>query len=345
MANGNLQMEGSMSLELCDDQLNFDFTHLHPDATLKIVFHRTLRVPDNGETNFLPPSLGRFPVMAVDELSQQDIPTAWKRRGGVAFPMWQGEACWLSFQSPRDYPFLVKVAAGKINAINGGSWTNEPDFSTQDFVEVPTQPWLDGFNVGDGTVLQFVSMPLGQGYTAEEQLTGESRNGGIQLLVHPLKPGIWRKRMIDSIVPLDSCIESLLADDCSSGLAPGGKIRQEISAAVEKPSSWDLSSRSRCYVHLVQAEAWESMAGQEPHHKAPTAADYTAAGLPWFDWSSAASQRKGATRLGSLASVKTLGDDAHEDPLGHEEAFETPEPVVLGGRQRRAFGTTPDDRW
>jgi len=190
-------MEGSMSLELCDDQLNFDFTHLHPDAILKIVFHRTLRVPDNGETNFLPPSLGRFPVMAVDELSQKDIPSAWKRRGGVAFPMWQAEACWLSFHSPQDYPFLVKVAAGKINAINGEAWTNEPNFSTQDFIEVPTQPWLDGFNVGDGTVLQFVSMPLGQGYTAEEQLTGEAKNGGIQILVHPLKPGIWRKRTSD----------------------------------------------------------------------------------------------------------------------------------------------------
>lgn len=336
-----------MSLELCDDQLNFDFTHLHPDAILKIVFHRTLRVPDNGETNFLPPSLGRFPVMAVDELSQKDIPSAWKRRGGVAFPMWQAEACWLSFHSPEDYPFLVKVAAGKINAINGEAWTNEPNFSTQDFIEVPTQPWLDGFNVGDGTVFQFVSMPLGQGYTAEEQLTGEAKNGGIQLLVHPLKPGIWRKRM-NTITPLESRIETLFRRSSASeevGLAPGGRISQEIAEAVEQPSSWDLSSRSRCYVHLAHAEAWQSMAGQAPHHQAPTAADYTAAGLPWFDWSSAATPRKGSTRLGSLASVRSLGDEAHEEPLGPEETFDTPEPILLGRRLRQTVGTKLDDKW
>jgi hypothetical protein len=180
-------------------------------------------------------------------------------------------------------------------------------------------------------------MPLGQGYTAEEQLTGEAKNGGIQLLVHPLKPGIWRKRM-NTITPLESRIETLFRRSSASeevGLAPGGRISQEIAEAVEQPSSWDLSSRSRCYVHLAHAEAWQSMAGQAPHHQAPTAADYTAAGLPWFDWSSAATPRKGSTRLGSLASVRSLGDEAHEEPLGPEETFDTPEPILLGRRLRQ----------
>ena len=192
-----------MTLTLNRDVLSFDFTDLHPDATLQVTFQRTLRVPDDGRTHYLPPGLGAFPVRAVDDLPQASVPAAWKRRGGVALPMWQGEACWLNFSSSSGYPFLVKVAAGKINAVNGDAWKNEPDFRDQDFVEVPTQPWLDGFNVGNGVVRQFVAMPLGQGYTAEEQLTGKAEHGGIQLLVHPLKPGIWRSRQLRLAKELD----------------------------------------------------------------------------------------------------------------------------------------------
>jgi len=35
-------------------------------------------------------------------------------------------------------------------------------------------------------VLKFVAMPLGQGYTIEEQITGEAKQGGIQIDVYPL---------------------------------------------------------------------------------------------------------------------------------------------------------------
>lgn len=31
----------------------------------------------------------------------------------------------------------------------------------------PEQPWLDGIADGDGTVRQFVAMPLGSGYSVE----------------------------------------------------------------------------------------------------------------------------------------------------------------------------------
>jgi hypothetical protein len=42
----------------------------------------------------------------------------------------------------------------------------------QDFAVIPEQPWLDGFCVSRGVIRQFVAMPLGAGYTAEEQITG-----------------------------------------------------------------------------------------------------------------------------------------------------------------------------
>ena len=50
---------------------------------------------------------------------------------------------------------------------------------------VPEQPWLDGFNIGNGVIRQFVAMPLGMSYTVEGQLTREERFGGVQILVYP----------------------------------------------------------------------------------------------------------------------------------------------------------------
>lgn len=320
-----------MTLTLHRDVLTFDFTDLHPDAALRVTFQRTLRVPDDGRTHYLPPGLGAFPVRAVDDLPPASVPAAWKRRGGVALPMWQGEACWLNFSSPNGYPFLVKVAAGKINAVNGEAWKNEPDFREQDFLEVPTQPWLDGFNVGNGVVRQFVAMPLGQGYTAEEQLTGKAEHGGVQLLVHPLKPGIWRSRQQRRAKERELLGDVMfcMSAPCDMGLAPGGSIRQEIAKAVEKPAAWDLTSRGRCFVHIAQAEAWEELTGSVPPHRPPSAADYTRAGLPWFDWYDGAAARTGHTRLGSLASIKTLAEETDENPLGLDEGFEPPEPIRL----------------
>ena len=45
----------------------------------------------------------------------------------------------------------------------------------------PDQPWLDGFNCGDGVIKQFVAMPLGMGYTVEGQVTGEEGEREVQV--------------------------------------------------------------------------------------------------------------------------------------------------------------------
>lgn len=107
--------------------------------------------------------------------------------------MYQSEALWISFSSWGDfgsgasYPFAVKIAAGKINAVTGEPWTNGLAKRRQNYVVVPDQPWLDGFCVQKGLIRQFVAMPLGQGYTAEEQITGTAEHGGIQIIVYPMK--------------------------------------------------------------------------------------------------------------------------------------------------------------
>jgi hypothetical protein len=52
---------------------------------------------------------------------------------------------------------------------------------------VPELPWVDGYCVENGVIRQFVAMPLGDGYSAEEQITGAAEHGGVQIAVYPMK--------------------------------------------------------------------------------------------------------------------------------------------------------------
>lgn len=334
-----------MTVELIADHLVFRFPDIHEDAVLRVTFQRTLRVPDDGRQHGLPPGLGAFPLRDIAEFGSR-VPASWRERGGVVLPMWQAEACWLSFDSPTDYPMAVKVAAGKVNALTGKPWQDALDFDEQDFMEVPSQPWLDGFCVAKGTVRQFVAMPLGGGYTAEEQLTGTGEFGGIQLLVRPLKAEVWEQRkrhtLNDMLIPefLRSNLESVSEVASAMGLAPGGSIRQEIAEAEELPKHWaQMNTRERCFVHLVNSAAWQTLAGEAPPTKAPSAADYTNAGLPWFDWYSDSPAINGSASLAGLKTVLEHGTAKHEQPLDGNESFIPPKPIVLGKTKPPTVGT------
>src|SRR5213079_3168726 len=85
-------------------------------GNLKIEFQRTLRIPDDGKIYPLPAGFGRFPIRHVDDY-KDTVPAPWIERGGVLMPMYQSEALWIRFSTC--YPFAVKVAAGKINAVTG----------------------------------------------------------------------------------------------------------------------------------------------------------------------------------------------------------------------------------
>ena len=107
-------------IELKSDALHFTSPDVHHDANLHLNFQRTLRIPDDGSAYPLPPGLGAFPLRHVDDHAAR-VPAHWLDRGGVMLPMYQSEALWLSFRSG-GYPFAVKVAAGKINAVSGEDW-------------------------------------------------------------------------------------------------------------------------------------------------------------------------------------------------------------------------------
>ncbi len=323
-------------IELERDTLVFSFPEVHRDAVLRIDFQRTLRIPDDDRAYPLPPGLGRFPLRHVDDFAER-VPGKWLSDGGVIFPIYQSEAMWLHFNSPSGYPFAVKVATGKINAVTGDEWTDGLQPEPQDYLSIPEQPWLDGYCVEEGLIRQFVAMPLGGGYSAEEQITGKGEHGGLQLVVYPMKRGAWeriKKERDRSFAHSTFSGEEFMVCESPAafdmGLAPGGRMQQEIYDDPHDFADWDLGHRSRCFVHLANALVWRAITGENPPTVPPTAEEYTRTGLPWFEYY-AADQKAlaGAERLSGMKSVAELGKGKGEVPLPENEPVSPTNVVAL----------------
>ena len=283
-------------IELRDNELKFSFPEVHPDATLTVEFQRTLRIPDDGKTYPLPPGLGRFPLRHVDDHAGK-VPSSWLQHGGVMMPMYQSEAMWLNFNSNfvagrASYPFAIKVATGKQCAVTGEAWNEGLQRDPQNYMVAPTQPWLDGYVVEKGMIRQFVAMPLGSGYSVEEQITGKAEHGGLQLSVYPMKRAVFERRFPKRASAgrggalYDTCDLAVMCFSASPdmGLAPGGRMHQEIYEDPYDMDDWQLDATGRCFVHLCNSLVWQSITGSTPPHPAPTSKHYTDAGLPWFDY-------------------------------------------------------------
>jgi diguanylate cyclase (GGDEF)-like protein len=306
-------------IELRGDRLVFSFPQVHPRARFTVGFQRTLRIPDDGREYPLPAGLGWFPLRHVDDHADT-VPASWLERGGVILPMHQAEAMWLSFDA--DYPMAVKVAAGKINAVSGKGWSTRlhgpkappPGYRAraarhQDYLVLPEQPWLDGFNVATGQIRQFVAMPLGGGHTAEEQLTGRADVGGIQLLAYPLKADRYTEaELYRGGIELGMVLAAAPPPDMGLGL--GGLMRQDIEADPHGTTAWDLEHPARCFIHLANAQQWQAITG-EPMPTAPiTPAQYAAHGIPWFDYAAPGPKAPGSATLAGLKTVAEVEADA-----------------------------------
>lgn len=290
-------------IELCNNSLTFRFPEVHKKAECHIDFQRTLRIPDDNREYPLPPGMGRFPMEHVDDFAE-NLPETWRTHGGVFIPMYQSEALWINFSGV--YPCAVKIAAGKINAVTGNIWNDALADDPQDYAVIPEQPWLDGFNVSEDFIRQFVAMPLGDGFTAEEQITGNAEHGGLQIIVYPMKLDHYIKyfeKDFDDMPFHDSPMlcESLAAPDM--GLAPGGLMRQEIYEDEYGIDAWDQDNGFRCFIHLANSEQYQAITGHLPPHKPVSAGDYTDAGLPWFDYYDDSKALPGTDTLSKLTSV------------------------------------------
>ncbi|KAG0637416.1 hypothetical protein HOY80DRAFT_269585 [Tuber brumale] len=155
-----------------------------------IQFKRILRIPDDFNTYHLPQDVGSFNLFETSAFEK--MPSSLRAKGGFFFPIYQREALCLAFSyfelasnsKRNDCQFAIKVYAGGVNALSGAVVDGEDELG-QDYIVVPLQKWLGGFSTGPGEAKQFVPMPLGSGYTVENQLTGKENIGGIQLEIVP----------------------------------------------------------------------------------------------------------------------------------------------------------------
>ena len=300
----------------------------HHGSSAQISFQSTLRIPDDGKTYPLPPGMGALPVRKLEAYGEK-IPEAWRALGGVLLPMHQSEAMWLNFSS--SWPTAVKIGTGTVNAINGAAWAQGLTSHPQGYVVLPEQPWLDGFCVGPGVVRQFIATRLGAGYTAEEQVLGSTR-GGLQIEAFPVLPESYFQKKIRARLARtaeevvrdflrttfprlnESSMSFSLAPSIGMGLGGGGRIKQEIFKDQWEPTDWDLSRPSRVWVHLVDAAFWRVLTGLRPPTKPPTAAEYSAYGLPWFDYYRDDMEAlEGSDILARLKSVSALAQKK-QDP-------------------------------
>ena len=290
-------------VDLRADCLRFCFPAVHQEAACSISFQRTLRIPDDNRSHPLPPGLDRFPLYPVDYCGER-LPTRWREHGGIFMPLYQAEALWVSFEFP-GYPMAIKVAAGKVDALTGEPFRNGLTERPQDYLVIPGQPWLDGFCVQEGLIRQFVAMPLGEGYTAEEQLTGTSEHGGLQIVVYPMKADRYAELKRHEVLRCDlDMLEALSSGPQEMGLAPGGLMRQEIFEDSYGFDVWDQEVRSRCFVHLLNSAQFCSVTGAAPPHEPPNAKEYNEAGLPWFEYYDAErTALGGAPRLARIDSL------------------------------------------
>ncbi len=349
----NADQISSVVERLCERAVS---QYLHNE--LNIGFQRTLRIPDRTETYPLPAGLGYFPLRDVDDYAER-LPETWLERGGVLMPMYQSEALWINFST--SYPYVIKVAAGKINAVTGTLWDEGLTAKPQNYLVVPEQPWLDGFAVSKGIIRQFVAMPLGTGYSIEEQVTGKAEVGGLQLQVFPMRAESCFERLIERRMPhkFDDLVDELTKDllprermhRCFSpamsmpyvcedrvegmGLAAGGRMRQEIYADPYSVEDWDLTLRHRCFVHICNSMQWRQITGINPPHPPLTASEYQRYGVPWFDhYRDDLNALDGSSILDSAKSISQI-DATKGDKVLTQNYDLHPELIVQTGNNRR----------
>lgn len=138
-----------------------------PKTQTSISFERTIRVPVDNKSYPLPPTLGKYNLMNIDN--------------ECILPMYQCEAMWMKFKTEKKN-IAIKIGCGDVNIISGGKWQdNVLTQNPQNYIILPEQLWLDGIKTKTNKighyVRQFVAMPLHDDSTIEKQMKNK---GAIQ---------------------------------------------------------------------------------------------------------------------------------------------------------------------
>ena len=141
---------------------------------LEIKFHKTIKVTDDDVIHALPPTLGKY---KIDEIDNK-----------LYIRMKPAEATWISFQQKDADSLAIKVGAGNLNAVSGKLFTPALEQHVQNYLSIPTQPWIDGINVSDGLVRQFVVVSENDSSSIDNRLKEKflvsERENTIRLHIH-----------------------------------------------------------------------------------------------------------------------------------------------------------------
>lgn len=293
MESGDRILCGEATIGFEFDASGYGYQSEITTHSVEISLERTIRVPEDDQEHWLPPTFGSFELTPTD-YDLLKLPDEIKRRRGICFPIYEHEALWLNFRLESDHftlPVALRIAAGKINAVSGQIWS-ETTPNEQDYIVVPDQPWLDGFNSGNNVIRQFVATEMGESQSVEAHLTGEEAWGGIQVLAIPMKPVHYAKMIAEQIaerdrfggfesksMDIEMCCES---PSMSMGLGAGGKIRQTIETDPYGVDAWDFSRAQRLFISMINAGAWEAVSGESPHPSPIDAKTYNKSGGKWF---------------------------------------------------------------
>ncbi len=250
--------------------------NLSAGARFSMRLERTVRVPNDGRRYHLPPSLGPLPVYRTRDFP---VTRSAAQRGEYLAPLYPWEAFWIRFEAEGWKPNAVQVAVGGVNVLTGEARPSPPAAEPQNYLVCPPQDWLDGIRTEAGTVRQFVAARPGAGLTVEEQLTGSSARGGLQIRVFEPRRGVfparkpkgWRDNRYDEL-PMAG----------EMGIAGGGAIEQRVYPDPYGLDSWDAGNFHDIRILILSSEVFRSVIGQQPPPSPITAADYERAGLPWF---------------------------------------------------------------
>ncbi len=308
-----------------------------------VSFQRTLRIPEDGQTYPLPPTLGRFPIHPFDEFAGR-LPAAWRSSDAILIPMFQREALWLGFEAADWKPNAIKVGAGNADAISGEPWEETLHADPQDYLVCPEQPWLDGINAGEGAIRQFVAVPLGMGDTVEGQLTGEEQAIGIRILAFEPRPGRFPDQappspepdleigpMMGGPEPVMAGATSMAAPESegiaqSMGLGAGGQIEQKVYPDPYGIDTWDPGNSGGLSVYIVNSKDYRALTGLPAPPTPISARTYTEHGFPWFEiYDEEKGDLKASDALKRVQSVGRRQAARGIAPDGEEEAVEIPE--------------------
>jgi hypothetical protein len=301
-----------------------------------VSFHRTLRVPDNGDNYPLPPSFGRMMPYACAAHRNQ-VPRDWLLPDSFFIPLHQREALWLGFDGQAWHPSALVIGAEGVNVITGEPWDVPLSASAQNYVVVPDQPWLDGIRTATGLVRQFIAVPLGEGFTLSEQMQTTSTHHGIQLRVHEAKPGRFAEESpqnhgrLDDIMPQRTAVPGR-----GLGIGAGGAIVQRIYPDPYGIASWEIEPAACAHIQIVNSAEFATITGELPPPSPISAADYTANGLPWFElWD----EERGD--LGSHPALERIRSIGTIDASRSRKRRERPIPIADAQIKKIGRGTPP----